>query len=94
MEQAISTSVPAYVPSVDLPLTSEVKRKPAMGRTPKHTEEVLPGEVRRDSTWVLSFQGTPVSACFCIFPRFGIIWGSNCLVDLAHFHLSLMYTEQ
>ncbi|XP_015857944.1 intraflagellar transport-associated protein isoform X3 [Peromyscus maniculatus bairdii] len=46
VEQAISTSVPAYVPSVDLPLTSEVKRKPAMGRTPKHTEEIFGDEVQ------------------------------------------------
>ncbi|XP_028750861.1 intraflagellar transport-associated protein [Peromyscus leucopus] len=46
VEQGISTSVPAYVPSVDLPLTSEVKQKPAMGRTPKHTEEIFGDEVQ------------------------------------------------
>lgn len=46
VEQAISTSVPAYVPSVDLPLTSEGKPKPAVGRTQKQTEEILGDEVQ------------------------------------------------
>ncbi|XP_034351134.1 intraflagellar transport-associated protein [Arvicanthis niloticus] len=46
VEQTISTSVPAYVPSVDLPLTSEVKPEPAVGRTQKQTEEILGDEVQ------------------------------------------------
>ncbi|KAL6072837.1 hypothetical protein STEG23_003839 [Scotinomys teguina] len=46
VEQVISNSVPAYVPSVDLPLASEVKPKPPMGRTPKHTEEIFGDEVQ------------------------------------------------
>lgn len=46
VEQGISTSVPANVPSVDLPLTSEVKPKPAVGRTQKQTEETLGDEVQ------------------------------------------------
>lgn len=46
VEQGVSTSVPDYVPSVDLPLTSEVKPKPAVGRTQKQTEEILGDEVQ------------------------------------------------
>ncbi|XP_052039032.1 intraflagellar transport-associated protein [Apodemus sylvaticus] len=46
VEQGISTSVPAYVPSVDRPLTSEVKPKPAVGKTQKQTEEILGDEVQ------------------------------------------------
>lgn len=46
VEQGISTSVSAYVPSVDQPLTSEVKPKPAVGRTQKQTEEILGDEVQ------------------------------------------------
>lgn len=45
VEQARSTSVPASAPG-DLPLTSEVKPKPAMGRTQKQTEEILGDEVQ------------------------------------------------
>lgn len=73
VEQDISTSVPSYDPSVDLPLTSEVRPKPAVGRTQKQTEEVLSGGFLYDSTGILLFQGTPILACFCIFPWFGII---------------------
>ncbi|XP_028622853.1 uncharacterized protein C11orf74 homolog isoform X2 [Grammomys surdaster] len=41
VDQSMSTSAPAYVPSVDhLPLTSEVKPESALGRTQKQTEEV------------------------------------------------------
>lgn len=72
VEQGVTASVPAYVPSVDLPLSSEVKPKLAVGRTQKPTEEVLPGEFHCDSTWVLSFQGAPVPVHFCVFPWFGI----------------------
>lgn len=46
VEQGIGTSGPAYAPSVDLPLTSEVKPKPAVGRTQKQTEEILGDEVQ------------------------------------------------
>ncbi|XP_021041968.1 protein C11orf74 homolog [Mus caroli] len=46
VEQDLSTSVPSYVPSVDLPLTSEVKPKPAVGRTQKQTEEIVGDEVQ------------------------------------------------
>ncbi|ERE70464.1 hypothetical protein H671_6g16408 [Cricetulus griseus] len=46
VEQGIITSVPAYVPSVDLPLSSEVKPKPAEGRTLKPTEEIFGDEVQ------------------------------------------------
>ncbi|KAF1583147.1 UNVERIFIED_CONTAM: hypothetical protein FQV15_0016641, partial [Eudyptes pachyrhynchus] len=46
VEQDISTSVPSYDPSVDLPLTSEVRPKPAVGRTQKQTEEILGDEVQ------------------------------------------------
>lgn len=41
VEQGISISAPAYVPAVDLPLTSEGKPTPAVGRTQTQTEEVL-----------------------------------------------------
>ncbi|XP_029392367.1 protein C11orf74 homolog isoform X2 [Mus pahari] len=40
VEQGVSASVPPYVPSVGLPLTSEVRPKPAVGRTQKQTEEL------------------------------------------------------
>ncbi|MEJ1278478.1 hypothetical protein NN561_009400 [Cricetulus griseus] len=46
VEQGIITSVPAYVPSVDLPLSSEVKPKPAEGRTLKPTEEIFGDKVQ------------------------------------------------
>ncbi|KAL1785877.1 hypothetical protein HispidOSU_010188 [Sigmodon hispidus] len=46
VEEDISTSVPAYVPSVDLPLPSEVKPKLTMGRAQKQTEEVFGDEVQ------------------------------------------------
>ncbi|XP_055460255.1 intraflagellar transport-associated protein [Psammomys obesus] len=44
-EQAIPTCVP-YAPSVDLPLTSEVKLKPALRRTQKQAEEIVGDEVQ------------------------------------------------
>lgn len=46
VEQDISTSVPAYVPSVNLPLTSEVKPKPTVQRTLKQMEEIFGDEVQ------------------------------------------------
>uniref|UniRef100_A0A8C6RGU5 Intraflagellar transport associated protein n=1 Tax=Nannospalax galili TaxID=1026970 RepID=A0A8C6RGU5_NANGA len=39
VEQDVSTGVPAHVPCVDQPLTSEVKPKPTVERKQKHTEE-------------------------------------------------------
>nr|XP_048299563.1 intraflagellar transport-associated protein isoform X3 [Myodes glareolus] len=46
VEQDISASVPAYVPSVNLPLTSEVKPKPTVQRTLKQMEEIFGDEVQ------------------------------------------------
>ncbi|XP_040601852.1 intraflagellar transport-associated protein isoform X1 [Mesocricetus auratus] len=46
VEQGVTASVPAYVPSVDLPLSSEVKPKLAVGRTQKPTEETFGDEVQ------------------------------------------------
>ncbi|XP_041535103.1 intraflagellar transport-associated protein [Microtus oregoni] len=46
VEQDISASVPAYVPSVNLPLTSEVKPKPTERRTLKQMEEIFGDEVQ------------------------------------------------
>lgn len=46
VEQDVSASVPAYIPSVNLPLTSEVKPKPTVRRTLKQTEEIFGDEVQ------------------------------------------------
>lgn len=46
VEQGVSTSIPAYFPSVDLPLASEVKPKPAAERTQKQIQEILGDEVQ------------------------------------------------
>lgn len=46
VEQDISASVPAYVPSVNLPLTPEVKPKPTVQRTLKQMEEIFGDEVQ------------------------------------------------
>lgn len=46
VEQDISASVPAYVPSVNLPLTSEVKPKPTVQRTLKQMAEIFGDEVQ------------------------------------------------
>ncbi|CAO2579767.1 Intraflagellar transport-associated protein [Lemmus lemmus] len=46
VEEDVSASVPAYVPSVNLPLTSEVKPKPTVRRTLKQMEEIFGDEVQ------------------------------------------------
>lgn len=46
VEQDISASVPAYVPSVNLPLTSELKPEPTVQRTRQQMEEIFGDEVQ------------------------------------------------
>ncbi|XP_051040067.1 intraflagellar transport-associated protein [Phodopus roborovskii] len=46
VEQGVMASVPAYVPSADLPPSSEVKSKPTVGRALKPTEEIFGDEVQ------------------------------------------------
>ncbi|CAH6788193.1 RGD1309730 [Phodopus roborovskii] len=44
--KGVMASVPAYVPSADLPPSSEVKSKPTVGRALKPTEEIFGDEVQ------------------------------------------------